>query len=245
LAPASVQEAADLTTLAFDLAWKYRHVAVVMADGMIGQVMEPCELPPYRSQTATRPDWAVYGAEGRQHRIITSLFLNPEELEQMNAEIPSGQREICAGEVRYVQNAVADADIIIVAYGIMARICQTAIKMARAKGIAVGLFRPVSLYPFPYGRVDELASTAKAFLVAEMSAGQMIEDVQLAVGRTAPVHFFNRMGGVVPLPEEILAKIESLAERLPAHSYAGAYSQIRCGVGSVPAAAASLETEAK
>jgi 2-oxoglutarate ferredoxin oxidoreductase subunit alpha len=214
LAPASVQEAVDLTMLAFELAWTYRHVAVVMGDGNIGQVMEPCELPPFRPLISARPDWAVSGADGRARRIITSLFLNPEDLEQMNIQIQAVQKRICENEVRFAEYMLDDAEIVVVAYGIMGRICQTAIKKARAAGVRVGLLRPISLYPFPYQRVTELAGTARAFLVAEMSAGQMIEDVQLGVGRQVPVELFSRMGGIVPVPEEILADILKLMDRL-------------------------------
>ncbi len=211
LAPASVQEAVDLTILAFDLAERYRHVAILVGDGMIGQVMEPCELPAPRPLPTWRPAWAVCGAEGRERRIIASLALAAEELERINNEIQAVQNTICAHEVRYADYMLDGAEIVVVAYGMMGRICQTAVKQARAEGIAVGLMRPISLYPFPYARLTELAATARAFLVAEMSAGQMIEDVRLAVGRVLPVHLFSRMGGVVPVPEEVLADIEDLA----------------------------------
>lgn len=213
LAPASVQEAVDFTGLAFDLAWKYRHVAVLLGDGMIGQVMEPCELPPMRPLRTETPEWAVAGAEGRTARLITSLSLAPEVLERMNFDIQAVQREICANEVRHTQYMMEDADIVVVAYGIMGRVCQTAIKKARADGIRVGLLRPISLYPFPYAVISELAGHVRSFLVAEMSAGQMIEDVQLAVGRQAPVSLFSRMGGIVPMPEDVLADIETLATK--------------------------------
>ncbi len=219
LAPASVQEAVDLTILAFDLAWRYRHVAIVVGDGMIGQVMEPCVLPPARPLRTVRPDWAVSGAEGRRPRVITSLSLVAEVLEQMNLEIQAVQREICANEVRFDEYMMDGAELVMVAYGMMGRICQTAVKKARSQGIAVGLVRPVSLFPFPYERIARLADSARGFLVAEMSAGQMIEDVQLAVGRQAPVHFFGRMGGMVPLPEEVLAEIETLAAKMNLHTH--------------------------
>lgn len=211
LAPASVQESVDLTILAFDLAWKYRHVAVLASDGMIGQMMEPCELPPARPAERSWPDWAVYGAAGRPHRTITSLFLVPDELEKVNIELQAVQREICRNEVRFAEHLLDDADVVVVAYGMIGRIAQTAVGQARAQGLRAGLFRPVSLYPFPYARLTELAQTAKSFLVAEASAGQMIEDVQLAVGRQTPVHFFGRTGGNIPLPEEILAAIKRAA----------------------------------
>ena len=139
----------------------------------------------------------------------------PELLEQRNFEIQAVQRQICASEVRWDEYMLDGAEIVVVAYGIMGRICQTAIKRARADGIRVGLLRPISLYPFPYDRITALAETASAFLVAEMSAGQMIEDVRLAVGRNPPVHLFGRMGGIVPLPDEVLADLEKLAAHAP------------------------------
>ena len=215
LAPASVQEAVDLTTLAFDLAWRYRHVVIVAGDGMIGQMMEPCELPPMRPLVKERPDWAVYGAEGRAPRTLTSLALVADVLEHVNLEIQGVLRQICVNEVRFAEYMLEGAQIVVVAYGMMGRICQTAIKKARAKGIPVGLLRPISLYPFPYERIQDLADTARGFLVAEMSAGQMIDDVRLAVGRDMTVQLFGRMGGVVPVPEEVLTSIEMLAEHLP------------------------------
>ncbi len=217
LAPASVQEAADLTVLAFDLAERYRHVAVVMGDGLIGQMMEPCILPPPRPPRTTRPEWAVYGAEGRQRRIITSLFLVPEELEEVNLHIQAVQKEICAHEQRYAQYMMQDAQFVVVAHGMMGRIAQTAVKKAREMGIPGGLFRPISLYPFPKDRLEEISARSAGFLVAEMSAGQMIEDVELVVRGRAPVHLFSRMGGVVPVPEELLAAIQRLAQDVPAH----------------------------
>ena len=149
LSPASVQEAVDLTVLAFDLAWTYRHVAVVMGDGSIGQVMEPCELPPQRPLLSERPDWAVFGAEGRKPRTVSSLFLNPEDLEQRNIEIQAVQRRIIENEVRYAEYMLDGAEIVVVAYGIMGRICQTAVKKARAAGIPSGCCARSACSPSP------------------------------------------------------------------------------------------------
>ena len=215
LAPASVQEAADLTVLAFDLAERYRHVAIVLGDGMIGQMMEPCELPAPRPLHMVRPEWAVSGAEGRERKIITSLFLVPEELEKVNLEIQAVLRDIRAREQRYAEYMMEGAEIVVVAYGMMGRIGQTAVKKARQQGIPVGLFRPISLYPFPRDRLEEISRRAAGFLVTEMSAGQMIEDVELAVHGRAPVQFFGRMGGMVPVPEEVLAAVLRLAAESP------------------------------
>ena len=215
LAPASVQEAVDLTVLAFDLADKYRHVAIIAGDGMIGQMMEPCEMPAARPVRTERPDWAIVGADRRSKRLITSLSLAPEVLERMNVEIQATLRLICANEVRFAEYLMDGAEIVVVAYGMMGRICQTAVKHAREQGIRAGLLRPISLYPFPYQVIERLAGSAQAFLVAEMSAGQMIEDVRLATGHQAPVHFFGRIGGIVPVPEEVLEAIERAAEHMP------------------------------
>jgi 2-oxoglutarate/2-oxoacid ferredoxin oxidoreductase subunit alpha len=216
LAPASVQEAIDLTVLAFDLADKYRHLAVVAGDGMIGQMMEPCEMPAARPVRTQRPDWAIVGAGERPKRLITSLALAPEVLEQWNLDIQATQKLIRANEVRFTEYMLEGADIVLVAYGMMGRICQTAVKRARGLGIRAGLLRPISLYPFPYQAIEQLADSAQAFLVAEMSAGQMIEDVRLGAGRGVAVHFFGRMGGMVPVPEEVLEAIARVAERTAA-----------------------------
>jgi 2-oxoglutarate ferredoxin oxidoreductase subunit alpha len=210
LAPSTVQETVDLIIEAFDLADKYRQPVTVIADGMIGQIMEPVEFP--EIQEPERPDrpWALTGAKGRPKNIITSLFLGAENLERENLLLQRLIAEIKAHEVRYAEYMMEGAEIVVVAYGTAGRIVQTAVKQARAEGIPVGLFRPISMFPFPYERLDEIAQSARQILVVELSAGQMIEDVQLATRCQIPITFFGRMGGIVPLPEDILDEIEKL-----------------------------------
>ncbi|MBI4672108.1 MAG: 3-methyl-2-oxobutanoate dehydrogenase subunit VorB [Chloroflexi bacterium] len=208
LAPATVQEAVDLTYGAFDLAEKYRAIVILAIDGNIGQMMEPVEMPPLREIRAHDRGWELTGAVNRPRRFNSSLFLLPEELEHMNRALSEKDAAIRANEVRCVEQHTDNADLVIVAFGSAARIAQTAVKEARARGLQVGLFRPLSLYPFPEKRLTELSYHVHQFLVVEMSAGQMVQDVQLAVERDADVHFFGTMGGIVPLPDEILAQIE-------------------------------------
>jgi 2-oxoglutarate ferredoxin oxidoreductase subunit alpha len=220
LAPSSVQEAIDLTVLAFDLAEKYRTIAVLAGDGLIGQMMEPAELPPMQKPRAARPSWALTGAQGRPKNIISSLYMNAEELEKVNQRLQAKLQRICAEEIRYEEMASQDADILVVAFGSAGRIAKTAIREARRRGVRVGLLRPVTLFPFPYAPLDELSRGSrrvprvKAILVVEMSAGQMVEDVRLGVQGRVPVHFYGRTGGAVPFPDEILEQILGLAGRL-------------------------------
>lgn len=211
LAPASVQEAIDLVVLAFDLAEKYRTIAIVMADGSIGQMMEPAELPPMRPIKTERPEWAVTGAEGRDHRILTSIYINPEEEEVTNFRMLENWNRIKANEIRYREYYLDDAEFVVVGFGTAGRIALSAVRAARAEGIPVGLFRPISLSPYPYAEITELAKNAQAFLVVEMNSGQMLEDVRLAVAGKAPVEFYGRMGGIVPFPDEILSEIRRVA----------------------------------
>jgi 2-oxoglutarate ferredoxin oxidoreductase subunit alpha len=212
LAPATVQEAIDLTTLAFDLAEKYRCIAVVLTDGNVGQLMEPAELPPMRpverpGSERQPPTWALRGAAGRPKNVISSIYLEPEKEEAFNRKLQARFREIEANEVRYREYAVEDADLVVVGFGTAGRVAQTAVKQARTAGLRVGLLRPISLYPFPSARLAELAGRAGSFLVVEMNSGQMVEDVRLAVEGRAPVTFYGRMGGVVPYPDELLEVI--------------------------------------
>jgi len=214
LAPSSVQEAIDLTVLAFELAEKYRTIVIVAGDGMIGQMMEPAELPPMQKLPTTRPDWALTGAKGRKKNIVTSLYLGGEVLESVNKRLQDKINRIKAEEVRYEEMLTDDADILIVAFGTTGRIAKTAIREARRQGVRAGLLRPITLFPFPFGPLDDLSKQVKAILVVEMSAGQMVEDVQLGVRGRVPVHFYGRTGGAVPLPDEILDQILALAKRL-------------------------------
>ncbi|HEY76134.1 MAG TPA: 3-methyl-2-oxobutanoate dehydrogenase subunit VorB [Thermoflexia bacterium] len=212
LAPANVQEAIDYVVLAFDLAEKYRTIAMVVADGAIGQMMEPAEMPPMRPvrPPEERPDWALTGAQGREPNIITSLYLGAENLERVNLRLQAKLKEIAANEVRWKEYSTEDADLLLVAFGTVGRVCQTVVREARKAGMKVGLLRPVTLWPFPSGRIAELAEQVRGVLTVEMNAGQMVEDVRLAVEGRCPVRFYGRMGGVIPLPDEILPELEKL-----------------------------------
>jgi 2-oxoglutarate ferredoxin oxidoreductase subunit alpha len=229
LAPATVQEAIDLTYQAFELAEKYRTIVFILLDGNIGQMMEPAELPPMRAvadrgtnsaersaSDGRRAPWALTGAKGRPKNIITSIYLVPEVEEEYNRKLQAKLALIRENEVRCAEYQIEDAEHLVIGFGTSGRVAQTAVKQARAEGLRVGLFRPISLFPFPEKRLAELARQARSFLVVEMNAGQMIEDVRLAVsgqgpgGSTPPVKFYGRMGGVVPLPDEVLEEIHTL-----------------------------------
>jgi 2-oxoglutarate/2-oxoacid ferredoxin oxidoreductase subunit alpha len=207
LAPATIQEAIDLVGLAFDLAEEYRTIVFVAADGAIGQMMEPAELPPMRPLPQKRPSWALTGANGRERNLITSLYLGAANLELLNQKLQNKLAIIQANEVRYEQQFLEDAEVVLVAFGTAARVAQTAVQHLRHEGFRVGLFRPISLWPFPQKRLAQLASKVNALFVVEMNAGQMLHDVREtvtgAVGSQVPVKFFGRMGGVIPLPEEV------------------------------------------
>jgi len=212
LAPANVQEAIDVMVLAFDLAEKYRTLAMVVADGSIGQMMEPAELPPMRPvrPPEERPSWALTGAKGRKPNIITSLYLGAENLEAVNLRLQAKLKEIAANEVRWKEYSTEDADLLLVAFGTVGRVCQTVVRQAREEGLKAGLLRPITLWPFPSARIAELAQQVRGILTVEMNAGQMVEDVRLAVEGRCPVRFYGRMGGVIPLPDDILPELEKL-----------------------------------
>ncbi len=213
LAPATVQEAIDLTYEAFDLASKYRHMVVILTDGNVGQLMEPAVLPPMRpvgNGNGHRPTWALTGARDRPKNIITSIYLDPQVEEKFNQKLQNKLAMIRQNEVRYHEFLVEDAEVVVAGFGTAGRVAQTAVKQARARGMRAGLFRPISLYPFPEKRLAEIAEKVRGFLVVEMNAGQMVEDVRLAVNGRAPVKFYGRMGGVVPLPDEVLEAIEKI-----------------------------------
>jgi 2-oxoglutarate ferredoxin oxidoreductase subunit alpha len=214
LAPASVQEAIDFTVLAFDLAEKYRHMVIVAADGQIGQMMEPAELPPMQKVKEGYPDWALTGARGREPNLVSSIYLKGEEEEAYNLEIQERLKEIKKNEQRWFEYVTDDANLLVIGYGTAGRIAYSAVEAAREKGLKVGLLRPQTLWPFPEDRISELADMANGCLVVEMNAGQMLEDVRLAVGGQIPVAFYGRMGGVIPMPDEILAAIEDEYEKL-------------------------------
>jgi len=211
LAPASVQEAIDLTTLAFDLAEKYRSVVMVLMDGSLGQMMEPAELPPFQPIKTEIPDWGVRGIPGRGKHVLTSINIDPPAQERTNIRLMTRWQEIEANEVRYKGYYLEDAEYLVVGYGTAGRISLSAVRAAREKGIKVGLLRPISLAPFPYKVVENLTEQVKALLVVEMNNGQMLEDVRLAVANRKPIAFYGRMGGMVPFADDVLQEIEALA----------------------------------
>ncbi len=214
LAPASVQEAIDLTFLAFDLADKYRHVVLLVGDGLIGQIMEPAEMPDMRP-IRPRPAWAVTGAKGRAKHVITSINLSAEENEAANLRIQARLATIRQQEQRSVEYHTEGARLLVIGFGTAGRVAQSAVKMARAEGMPVGLFRPVTLWPFPEDRLRTLVDGGvEGILVVEMNAGQMLEDVRLVVGRDVPITLHSRLGGTVPLPEDILGDIARMAQKL-------------------------------
>ncbi|MHB9055336.1 MAG: 3-methyl-2-oxobutanoate dehydrogenase subunit VorB [Paludibacteraceae bacterium] len=210
LAPATVQEMADFTVLAFDLAFKYRVMCVVLADGVVGQMMEKVVLPPFRQRWTEEEikkisPWATLGrTPDRKPNVITSLALQAEEMEEINLRLQARYKEIEENEVRFEAIMDEDADYLIVGFGISARISQKAAELAREEGYKVGLLRPVTLFPFPTKEIKRLAGKVKGILVVELSAGQMVEDVRLAVNGKVPVEFYGRMGGIVPSPDEVL-----------------------------------------
>mgnify|MGYP000510086665 FL=1 len=213
LAPASAQEMADFVFDAFHLAEKYRNPAMILADGALGQMMEKVVLPPDGGLAKQPKPWATTGkTKDRNHNIITSLFIQPEEMEKVNLELQK-KYEAMQSEVRWEEFQTDDAEILLVAFGLSARICQKVVDLGREKGIKIGLLRPITLYPFPYKRIDELADKVEFILDVEMNAGQMVEDVRLAVEGKVPVYFKGRMGGMIATPEEILQEIEAIHEK--------------------------------
>ncbi|MBQ8894728.1 MAG: 3-methyl-2-oxobutanoate dehydrogenase subunit VorB [Clostridia bacterium] len=212
LAPASVQEMADLTIKAFDLADQYRVPAMLLADGTMGQMMEPVELPDLPPAEIEKP-WAVRGTKGeRKHNIINSLYLDPELLEKTNFERFEKYKVIEEKEAMYESFMMEDAEYCVVAFGIAARVSKNAVVAARKKGIKVGLIRPITLWPFPKKVMAEAAEQCKAFLSVELSMGQMIEDIKLHTGCKKPVELCCRTGGMIPAPEQVLGSIEKLAK---------------------------------
>ncbi|MBN1297594.1 3-methyl-2-oxobutanoate dehydrogenase subunit VorB, partial [bacterium] len=210
LAPNSGQEMCDLTMKAFDLADTWRSPVIVLADGFTGQMMEQVDFPT-TPRYPRRHDWAVYGDSASKHNLITSIYLSHHDLEVHNQKLQKKYAEIEASEVMFDEFHTADASLILVAYGISSRICRTAVEIARAKHLNVGLLRPQTLFPFPSKRIIELADHgASCFLTVECSNGQMINDVRLALNGKTPVEFYGRMGGEVPSADEVVSKIESI-----------------------------------
>lgn len=215
LAPNSVQEMADFVPLGFELAFKYNILTVILADGLIGQMMEKVVLPPFqprRTEEVIRKEcpWASLGkTEDRARNVITSLELQPEPMERRNIALQEKYATIAENEVRFEEIEASDADYLFVAFGSAARICQKAVEIARAQGIKVGLLRPITLFPFPTKRIQESLSHVKGILSVEYNAGQMIEDIRLAVEGKVPVEHFGRMGGIVPTPDEVVDALKS------------------------------------
>ncbi len=211
LAPASVQEMADLTVKAFELADKYRMPAMLLADGTMGQMMEPVELPDENSGKTFEKPWAVRGTEcKREHNIINSLYLVPEQLEVKNLERYERYKKVEQNETLVEEYLTEDADICVVAFGIAARVSKNAINAAREKGIKAGLIRPITLWPFPSESVARAADRVKGFISVELSMGQMIDDIRLAENCRKPVVLCNRVGGMIPSPEQVLKAIEDM-----------------------------------
>ena len=216
LAPSSVQEMADFVDLAFELAFKYRNPAMILSDGVIGQMMEKVVLPPYKprrtdEEVIKQCPWASTGKpKNRERVVITSLELKPEIMEQRNIALQEKYAKIQENEVRFEQQQMDDAEYAIVAFGSAARIAEKSVEIAREQGIKVGLFRPITLFPFPEKQIAELSKKVKGILVAEINAGQMVQDVRLAVNGAVPVEQFGRLGGIVPDPEEIVTALQHL-----------------------------------
>lgn len=210
LAPSTIQEAIDMTFMAFDLAEKYRTLVFVVADGAIGQMMEPAELPPMKKVRKKRPAWALTGAKDREKNITTSIRMDAETLEEFNIRLQDKLSRIQENEVRYEEMYLDDAELVIVAYGTAARVAKSAIKKLRNDGLPVGFFRPITLWPFPEKQLAKVADQmmqrnlpTRSLLVVEMNAGQMLHDVREAVGTQVPVKFLGRMGGIIPMPDEV------------------------------------------
>ena len=213
VAPSSVQEMASLTAEAFDLADAYRMPAMLLADGALGQMMEPVDFSLFPKRSLPEKDWATNGHGGkRKKNIVNSLFIDPKELEDSVVARYKRYEEIEEKEVKYEEYMTDDADIVIVAYGITARIAKSAINRLRNDGIKAGLPRPITLWPYPKKAIAELADKTKAFISIEMSMGQMVDDVRLAVNGKRPVFFYGRTGGIIPSVEEITAEIKKISE---------------------------------
>jgi len=203
LAPNGGQEMCDLTRLAFDIAEKYRTPVYILADGYTGQMMEPVEFGEPLVELP-RHDWAVYGDAESKQNLISSIYLDPEELEQHNQKLQEKYKIIEQNELRVEEFMLADAEYVVMGYGIISRILKTVVEKLRKEGMKIGMLRPITLFPFPKARLNQLTKTVKKFLVVEMSNGQMVDDVRLAVLGQSPVEFYGRMGGVVPSMSELM-----------------------------------------
>jgi len=208
LAPATVQELADLTVTAFDLADQYRMVVVILGDGYTGQMSEPITLPAPTGKSFDKSSWSLSGAKGRQTHLVASMRLNPEHaLADLNARLQEKYRLVESCEAKWESLEAEDADILLVAFGLSARICRSVVSVARRQGHKVGLFRPITLWPFPSAPLAAAAAGKKKVLVVEMNAGQMLQDVRLAVGAAAPVEFYGTLGGLTPQVDQVVERI--------------------------------------
>ena len=214
-APASVQEAVELTQRAFDVADQYRMPAMILGDGVIGQMMEPVEMPEYKPRPLPKKDWAATGWDGksRPRAVINSLYIEADRCEELNLALKKQYEEIAKNECMVEEQYMDDAEYVIAAYGTTARIALTAIRQAREMGVKAGLIRPITLWPFPSEAFARAAQKAKKFLTVEMSLGQMVDDVRIAVNGARPVEFYGRTGGVIPGVGEITRQILKLAGR--------------------------------
>ena len=213
LGPSSVQEMVDCMPLAFDLADQYRMTVLVLADGILGQMMEPVILEKKKGRKLPSKDWALTGAKGRKQNIVRSLLLPEGALEKHNLKLRDKYKQIEQNEVLFEQYEIDDAEIVVVAYGVAARIVRSAVSRAREEGIKAGWIRPITLWPFPTEQISKAADELRIFLVVEMSNGQMVEDVRLAVNGKSPILFYGRPGGGVPSVDEILEQIKQLTLR--------------------------------
>jgi 2-oxoglutarate ferredoxin oxidoreductase subunit alpha len=220
LAPSSVQEMADFVFKAFDLADKWRNPVMILADGALGQMMEKVHFPEYDpSAHAVAKPWATTGKPpDRERNIITSLHIEPEKMEQINLRLQEKYRKVAEEETRWEEVETEDAEWLVVGYGLAARIGHRAVEIAREQGIKAGLLRPITLFPYPSAPLEQLAGRVHGILTVEMNAGQMVEDVRLAVNGKVPVSFYGRMGGVIPSPEEVVGALQQMIAHAVEHS---------------------------
>jgi 2-oxoglutarate ferredoxin oxidoreductase subunit alpha len=209
-APANVQETVDITYEMFDIAEKYKTIGIIMIDGSIGQMMEPAEMPPMMEVRKEVPEWAVRGGSGENRRVLSSIYLDPAEMEKTDLRIMRRRQQIENNEIRYKEYFMDDAKIVVIGYGSAGRVALSAVRSARNKGIPVGLIRPISVSPFPTDLIREISKSVEKILVVEMNSGMMLDDVVQAVQEKTHIEFYGRMGGLIPFPEEILDEIERI-----------------------------------
>lgn len=215
LAPASIQETVDMVYSMFDLAEKYRAIGIVMIDGSIGQMIEPAEMPPMQEVRKEIPNWAVHGGGGENRRVLSSIDLEPEDLERSNLRIMKRWQQVEKEVMQFKDYFMEDAKIAVIGNGSAGRVALSAVRAARAEGIPVGLLRPISLSPFPFKAIQEIAGQVDNILVVEMNSGMMLEDILKAVQGKSHVEFYGRMGGIMPFPDEILGEIQRIAAGVP------------------------------